>query len=103
MLIETLPLDNVTPVKYVCFHPIAAAHLQNGETHDNLTGEKYEPICIANDYEFDSVLQELCVALGWQGGTIHQAIAEVKLLRAAVELGATDKQPLTSKAKNGEA
>jgi len=26
-------------------------------------------------------LRNLCEALGWQGGTVHQAIAEVKALR----------------------
>ena len=80
MLLKTLPLDNDTPVQYVCFHPIAAAHLQNGETINEFTGEKYEPSCMAVDYEYESILQELCVALGWQGGTINQAIAEVKRL-----------------------
>lgn len=83
MLLKALPLDNETPVQYVCFHPIAAAHLQNGQTVNYITGEKYEPSCMAVDYEYESVLQELCSALGWQGGTIHQAIAEVKRLKAA--------------------
>lgn len=27
-------------------------------------------------------LPELCVALGWQGGTIHQVLAEIKRLKA---------------------
>lgn len=27
-----------------------------------------------------SILRELCEALGWQGGTIHQVVAEVKRL-----------------------
>ena len=31
---------------------------------------------------FDSQLHELCVALGWQGGTYHQVLAEVKRLKA---------------------
>ena len=30
---------------------------------------------------FDSHLHELCVALGWQGGTYHQVLAEVKRLK----------------------
>jgi hypothetical protein len=29
-----------------------------------------------------SNLQDLCTALGWQGGTIHQVIDEIKRLRA---------------------
>ena len=33
---------------------------------------------------FDSQLRELCVALGWQGGTYHQVLAEVKRLKATV-------------------
>ena len=103
MLLKTLPLDNDTPVQYVCFHPIAAAHLQNGETINEFTGEKYEPSCMAVDYEYESILQELCVALGWQGGTINQAIAEVKRLKAAGNQGVTDLQPTTNEAQNGEA
>lgn len=31
---------------------------------------------------FDSQLRELCHALGWQGGTYHQVLAEVKRLKA---------------------
>lgn len=31
---------------------------------------------------FDSQLHELCVALGWQGGTYQQVLAEVKRLKA---------------------
>ena len=31
---------------------------------------------------FDSQLHELCVALGWQGGTYHQVLAEVKRLKS---------------------
>jgi hypothetical protein len=31
---------------------------------------------------YASQLQELCAALGWQGGTYHQVLAEVKRLRA---------------------
>ncbi len=31
---------------------------------------------------FESQLHELCVALGWQGGTYHQVLAEIKRLKA---------------------
>jgi hypothetical protein len=31
---------------------------------------------------FESQLHELCVALGWQGGTYHLVLAEVKRLKA---------------------
>lgn len=82
MLLEALPIDDKRPVNYVCFHPIAAGHLQNGKTHNDFDGEKYEPSCLAVEYEYESVLQAVCVALGWQGGTIHQAIDEVKRLKA---------------------
>ena len=34
---------------------------------------------------FDSQLRELCVALGWQGGTYHQVLAEVKRLKALAD------------------
>lgn len=32
---------------------------------------------------YDSQCRELCVALGWLGGTYHQVLAEVKRLKAA--------------------
>lgn len=38
-------------------------------------------------------LNQVCVALGWQGGTIHQVIAEIERLRA-VE-ASLSKPPLT--------
>ena len=66
---------------FVCFHPIAASALQNGETHNRVDGERYEPRCLANEYDYESVLHAVCNALGWQGGTIHQAIAEIKRLK----------------------
>jgi hypothetical protein len=85
-LLRVLPVtDTKTPVRYVCFHPIAAGELQNGITHNEFTGEKYEPDCLANEYEYDSVLQEVCAALGWQGGTIHQAVEEIKKLKIAAQ------------------
>ena len=31
---------------------------------------------------FESQLHELCVALGWQGGTYHMVLAEIKRLKA---------------------
>lgn len=31
----------------------------------------------------DPQLKQLCEALGWQGGTFHQVLAEVQLLRTA--------------------
>ncbi len=41
------------------------------------TAQAPEPVPI-----FDSQLRELCVALGWQGGTYHQVLAEVKRLKS---------------------
>lgn len=34
-------------VNLVCFHPVIAAKLLKGITHDPLSGKKYEPICCA--------------------------------------------------------
>ena len=33
----------------------------------------------------NQLLEECCKALGWQGGTIHQVIEEIKKLRKAYE------------------
>lgn len=33
----------------------------------------------------DTALREVCAALGWQGGTIHQVVEEIKRLRAGRE------------------
>jgi len=33
------------------------------------------------ELEYDSILQMLCEALSWQGGTIHQVIDEIKRLK----------------------
>lgn len=81
--LKTYPADDRnTPVQYVCIHPIVWNDLMNGETIDGFTRKQHEPACLANDYEFDSPLHEICVALGWQGGTVHQVIEEIKRLRA---------------------
>lgn len=61
------------PVNHECYHPLQIKELLNGN--------RIEPICCAVEYEYDSVLREICVALGWQGGTIHQAIEEIKRLK----------------------
>ena len=83
-LLRAIPAtDQETPVQYVCIHPVVWKRLMRGETTDMLTEEPYEPTCLANDYEYESVLHEVCVALGWQGGTIHQVVEEVKRLRTA--------------------
>ncbi len=43
-----------------------------------ILGIKPEPVPF-----FESQLHELCVALGWQGGTYHQVLEEIKRLKAA--------------------
>lgn len=86
-LLRTIPVsDTVTPVRYVCYHPIVAAKLEQGITVNEFTGEKYTPDCLAVEYEYDSVLREICVALGWQGGTIHQAVEEIRKLKNAASI-----------------
>jgi hypothetical protein len=75
-LLRVVPLSSKAPVAFVCYHPIAEKHLLRGEI-----GEMSEPTCLAVEYEYDSILHELCCALGWQGGTLSQAIAEVKRLK----------------------
>jgi len=54
---------------------------------DNITSifdddeEMSKPTCLAVEYEYESVLHEICNALGWQGGTIHQVVSEIKRLK----------------------
>jgi hypothetical protein len=61
------------PVNYVCYHPIAEKRLLNGEYS--------KPTCCAVDYEYQSILEPILESLGWQGGTLNQAIEEIKRLR----------------------
>jgi hypothetical protein len=79
-LLRVVPPDSEEPVNHVCYHPIAEARLRRGETH-MLNGDPIEPICLAVDYEYESPLHQICTALGWQGGTIHQVIDEIKRLK----------------------
>lgn len=80
--LRKIPINSTEPVKYVCYHPVAEKWLKEGKPA--------EPSCLANDYEFDTPTHELCNIFGWQGGTIHQVVAEVRRLAAdraaAVEL-----------------
>jgi hypothetical protein len=62
------------PVRAVCYHPLGEAKLRRGDTSIN------PDFCIV-EYEYESVLAELCDALGWQGGTLVDAIKEVKRLK----------------------
>lgn len=61
------------------FHGITMTKEQSWEAFIGDYGkeEMKQPVPI-----FDSQLRELCVALGWQGGTYHQVLAEVKRLKA---------------------
>jgi hypothetical protein len=78
-LLRIIPLDDThTPVKYVCYHPIAEKNLLNGERGDHAQRVDY-----AVEYNYDSVLHEICSVLGWQGGTIWQVIDEIKRLKNA--------------------
>jgi hypothetical protein len=73
-LLRTLPItDTTTPVKYVCYHSVAEKHL--------LRREPAEPSCLAVPYEYDSILREVCILLGWQGGTRQQVLDELKRLK----------------------
>ena len=75
-LLRVLPLDYDKPIQLVCYHPVAERHLILGDDK-----ELAQPTCLAVEYEYDSVLHELCAALGWQGGVLSHAIAEVKRLK----------------------
>jgi len=87
-LLKTYPAsDTETPVQYVCIHPLVWRDLMNGETVNRFTGEPHEPDCLANNYGYDSVLHEICEVLGWQGGTIHQVVEEIKRLKLQERIG----------------
>jgi hypothetical protein len=79
-LLRVVPLDSKEPVNHVCYHPISEAKLRRGEMF-HMDGEPVGPVCLAVDYEYESPLHEICAALGWQGGTIHQVIDEIKRLK----------------------
>jgi len=76
--LKKVPLDEAgtMPVNCVCYHP-----LQERRIDDDI-----EPMYCAVETEDDpAILADLCEALGWQGGTIHDAIAEVRRLKAAAK------------------
>jgi len=82
--LRSIPVDSKTPVQYVCYHPVAEKHLKQGH--------EAEPTCLAVDYEYEHPILEIFHALGWQGGTIHQAVAEIKRLRRAAEQGGAEEE-----------
>lgn len=72
-LLRRIPTDSKEPVNLVCYHPVQIKNL--------LAGENVEPVCFAVDYEYESFLHEICVALGQQGGTRQQVIDAIKKLK----------------------
>jgi hypothetical protein len=77
MLYKRLPIESTEPVNFVCYHPVVAARLPKFDRNF----EPLEPACLMSEYEYDSILGELCSAMGWQGGTIWQVIEGIKKLR----------------------
>ncbi|MDQ3003499.1 MAG: hypothetical protein M3Y08_19850 [Fibrobacterota bacterium] len=74
-LYRRIPIeDEKTPVAGVVYHPIAEKKLRRGEN--------VSPIFLVAPYEYESPLQEICAALGWQGGTLNQVVGEVLRLKA---------------------
>jgi hypothetical protein len=73
-VVELINGETKEPVNYVCYHPIAEKRLRQREYAD--------PECCAVDYEYESLLDGICQALGWNGGTLSQVIDEIKKLKA---------------------
>jgi hypothetical protein len=84
-LLRVVSIDSKEPVNFVCYHPIAEKYLlkkaRGEETFFDDDDEMSKPTCLAVEYEYESVLHEICNALGWQGGTIHQVVSEIKRLK----------------------
>jgi len=72
-LLRRVNLDSNEPVNFVCYHPLAEQKI--------LKGEHAEPSCLAVEYEYESVLHNICALLGWQGGTLQQVTDGVKKLQ----------------------
>jgi hypothetical protein len=47
-----------------------------------ITDEPAEASCLAVKHGYDSVLREICIILGWQGGTRQQVLDEVKRIKS---------------------
>lgn len=75
-LLRRVNLDSNEPVNFVCYHPFAEQKL--------LKGEYAEPACLAVEYEYESILHEICFALGYQGGTRAQIISEIMQMREQI-------------------
>jgi hypothetical protein len=84
-LLRVVPIDSTEPVSFVCYHPIAEKYLmkkaRGEESFFDDDEEMSKPTCLAVEYEYESVLHEICSALGWQGGTINQVVSEIKRLK----------------------
>jgi hypothetical protein len=78
--LRSIAVDSTTPVQYACYHPVADNRLRHGKPA--------EPTCLAVDYEYEHPIVEIFNALGFQGGTIHQAVEEIKRLKAIVATAA---------------
>lgn len=89
-LLRVVPLESKEPVSLVCYHPIAEKYLLKAARGESSLfdddPDMCKPTCLAVEYEYDSILHELCCALGWQGGTLSQAMGEVKRLVSIAKL-----------------
>jgi hypothetical protein len=83
-LLRVVPIneDGTTneDVQYECWHPLAIVRLEK-----QLPIQIDQPYFCAVDYKYDSVLHEICNALGWQGGTLTDVVKEIKRLRKGDE------------------
>jgi hypothetical protein len=79
-LLKVIPIneDGSTDenVQYECWHPLGILSLKK-ET----TPVVKQPYFCAVDYDYGSVLDSILDALGWQGGTLHQALDEIRRLK----------------------
>jgi hypothetical protein len=80
--VEIINGETSIPVLGICYHVMTEKYLRQGMINHPTTGESIEPLFAVVEYDYESILQQLCEALGWQGGTIHQVIAEIKRLKA---------------------
>jgi hypothetical protein len=63
-------------IQYECWHPLGIRLIKRGEIP-----HIKQPYFCAVDYEYGSILDSIIDALGWQGGTLHQALNEIKRLK----------------------
>ena len=79
-LLRVIPIDENgmtdEDIQYECWHPLAIAVIKKGQNP-----VVKQPYFCAVDYEYGSILDSILDALGWQGGTLHQALKEIKRLK----------------------